>query len=325
MSNSQINKAPAKEDLLDALKRVQKYAHKTPVLSSSGINDITGAKLFFKCENFQKVGAFKFRGGINSIFQLSETEMNKGVATHSSGNHGQAVALAAKMRNIPAYIIMPENSARVKVEAVKSYGANLIFCENSLQAREEKLNEILDEKAACFIHPYDDYRVIAGQSTSAQELIADYPNLDIIIAPVGGGGLISGSALAAKYFSPETEVIGSEPEGADSASLSIKNKNWSTVDNPDTICDGLRASIGKKNYDIISQTVSDVYRVNDKDVIIAMKLIWERMKIVIEPSCAVPLAAIMTNKDRFKDKNVGVILTGGNVDFDNISELFKEI
>ncbi|MEQ8359610.1 MAG: pyridoxal-phosphate dependent enzyme [Cytophagales bacterium] len=316
---------PNKEDLLTALKRVQEYAHKTPVLSCSGINKIVGAELFFKCENFQKIGAFKFRGGINTIFQLSEDEMQKGVATHSSGNHGQAVALAAKMRNIPAYIVMPQNSTKVKIEAVRSYGAELIFCDNSLQAREDKLNEIISETGAHFVHPYDDYRVIAGQSTSAQELIQDYPKLDIIITPIGGGGLISGTALAAKYFSPRTEVIGSEPEGADSAAISLQKHRWTTIADPNTICDGLRASIGEKNFDIISKNVSTVFRVSDREAISAMKLIWERMKIVIEPSCAVPLAAIIKNKDRFKNKRVGLILTGGNVDLNSISELFKEI
>ncbi len=318
-------KIPGETDLKSALKRVQQYAHNTPVLTNQGINEITESKLFFKCENFQKIGAFKFRGGINTIFQLDETEMKKGVATHSSGNHGQAVALAAKMRNIPAYIVMPQNSTKVKIEAVRSYGAELIFCDNSLQAREDKLKETINKTGAHFVHPYDDYRVIAGQSTSAQELIEDNPDLDIIITPIGGGGLISGTALAVKYFSPKTEVIGSEPDGADSASLSLKSKKWSTIDEPSTICDGLRASIGEKNYTIISENVSTVFRVSDREAISAMKLIWERMKIVIEPSCAVPLAAILKNKERFKNKRVGLILTGGNVDLNSVSEMFKEI
>ncbi len=322
---SENETVPRKNVLETALLRVQKYAHKTPVLTSASINEMLSSSLFFKCENFQKIGAFKFRGGINTVFQLSYEEMRKGVATHSSGNHGQAVALAAKLRGIPSYIVMPKNSTKVKIDAVNSYDANLIFCDNNLQARENKLNEVLKDTGAHFIHPYDDYRVIAGQSTSAQELIADFPDLDIIIAPIGGGGLISGTALAVKYFSPNTVVMGSEPEGADSGFLSKANNKWVKVDQPITICDGLRASIGEKNFGIITEYVEDIFRVSDREAVAAMKLVWERMKIVIEPSCAVPLAAIMTNKDRFKNKKVGIILTGGNVDLNTVSELFKEI
>ena len=238
-------------------------------------------------------------------------------------NHGQAVALAAKIRGIPAFIVMPENSTRVKIDAVRSYGAEVVFCDNSLQAREDKLEEVLVQKDAYFIHPYDDWRVIAGQSTASQELIKQSPDLDIIITPIGGGGLISGTALAANYFSPNVRVYGSEPHGADSAYRSVEGKQWIKVDYPETVCDGLRASIGEKNFEVISRYVDKIFRVSDHEAIHAMKLIWQFMKIVIEPSCAVPLAAILANPDQFSGKKVGVILTGGNIDLDSLSDFFK--
>lgn len=323
MSYSQTE-IPGRETLLEARRRVSAYAHHTPVLRNSGLNEKSGAELFFKCENFQKVGAFKFRGAVNTVFQLPEQYLKRGVATHSSGNHGQAVALAAKMKGIPAYIVMPENSTKVKIDAVKGYGAELIFCENSLRAREEKTEEVISETAAHFIHPYDDYRVIAGQSTAAQELIADHPDLDIIITPIGGGGLISGTLLAAKYFSEKIKVVGGEPKGADSAFLSFANHKLIKVSHPDTLCDGLRASIGEKNFEIIDKHVHQIYRVSDQQALEAMKLIWQRMKIVIEPSCAVPLAVILANPVDFTGKKVGVILTGGNVDLPSLAAYFKD-
>jgi threonine dehydratase len=323
MAHSQTE-IPDRKELLSSRERVGKYAHHTPVLTNSGLNDLSGAELYFKCENFQKVGAFKFRGAVNTVFQLPEEYLQQGVATHSSGNHGQAVALAAKMKGIPAYIVMPENSTRVKIEAVKGYGAKVLFCENSLQAREDKLYETINETGAYFIHPYDDYRVIAGQSTAAQELMEDCKDLDIIVTPIGGGGLISGTLLAANYFSRGVKVIGGEPKGADSAFLSFANHKWVKVNHPNTVCDGLRASIGEKNFEIIDKYIEQIYRVSDRQALEAMKLIWERMKIVIEPSCAVPLAVILANPDYFAGKKTGVILTGGNVDLSALAGFFKD-
>lgn len=315
---------PGKEDIQKAAERIAKYAHRTPILRSSSIDEMTGAKLFFKCENFQKVGAFKFRGAINTAMQLEEGDLMKGLATHSSGNHGQAVALAAKMNNVPAYIVMPKNSTKAKIEAVKGYGAKVILCENSLAAREEELNKVVEEKGAYFIHPYDDFRVIAGQGSSAYELIEDVDDLDIIVTPIGGGGLISGSALSAAYFGEKIEVIGVEPEGADSASKSIEAGQWTDVPHPNTVCDGLRAGIGKKNFEVISQFVNHTFRVSDKEAVQAMRIIWERMKIIVEPSCAVPLAGILKKPELFRNKKVGIILTGGNIDPEYVSEMFKQ-
>lgn len=314
---------PEKDALLEAKRRVQKHAHITPVLENSGINEKVEARLFFKCENFQKVGAFKFRGAINTIFQLDEKNIKQGVATHSSGNHGQAIALAARMKGIPAYIVMPKNSTKSKIEAVHSYGAEVILCDNSLKAREEELEKVLEDKGAYFVHPYNDYRVIAGQSTSAQELIDQVKDLDVIVTPIGGGGLISGTLLAVQYFSFGTKVYGVEPEGANSAYLSHRNHKLTPIPDPETVCDGLRAGIGEKNYQIIEKYIEDVYCVSDEEALKAMQLIWERMKIVIEPSCAVPLAGLLKNVEVFRNKRIGIILTGGNVDFTSLSEFFN--
>ncbi|MBK7029406.1 MAG: pyridoxal-phosphate dependent enzyme [Bacteroidales bacterium] len=303
-----------KEDILEAGKRIRNYIHRTPVLSSASINEITGAKIFFKCENLQKAGAFKMRGASNALLLLNEQLRIKGVATHSSGNHAAALALAAKNLGIKAYVVMPSNSSRVKIAAVESYGGMITFCEPTLEARESTLKLLLAKLGATEIHPYNNLNIIAGQATAAKELIEDCPNLDIIIAPVGGGGLLSGTALATHNFSPATIVIGAEPEGAKDAFLSFQqNKIIPSID-PDTIADGLRTSLGSYTFPLIRKHVSEIQLASDQEIIEAMRLIWERMKILIEPSSAVPLAIILKNKDFYAGNNVGIILSGGNVE-----------
>ena len=305
---------PGREDILKAAERIQSYLHRTPVLTCSAIDQLTGATIYFKCENFQKAGAFKSRGATNAVFSIDPYDLKQGVATHSSGNHAAALARAARLKNIPAYIVMPENSSKVKIAAVKTYGGIITFCKPTLEAREEKLNEVLKETYAFEIHPYNNYSIIAGQATAALELIQDQPELDIIIAPVGGGGLLSGTALASHYFSPATKVIAAEPSGADDAYQSFYQKKLIPSVNPDTIADGLRTSLGSLTFPIIRRLVSDVLTVNDQATIEAMKFIWERMKIIIEPSSAVALAMVIKYKQRFEGQKIGIILSGGNVD-----------
>ncbi|MBL3654708.1 pyridoxal-phosphate dependent enzyme [Fulvivirga sp. 2943] len=310
-----MNIKPTAQDIEEAHERVSPYIHYTPVYSSESINKIARAEIFFKCENFQKVGAFKARGGMNAVLSLSDEERQKGVATHSSGNHAQAVALAAQLQGIPAHIVMPSNSAKVKMEAVRGYGANLIECEPTLQAREETLQKVISETGASMIHPYNDYRIIQGQATAAKELIESVNEpLDYILTPVGGGGLLSGTSLSAHYWSNRTQVIGCEPEGADDAFRSFQTKTLVPMVNPDTIADGLRTSLGEKPFDIIKEHVSDILLANDNEIAAAMKMVWERMKIIIEPSAAVPLAVLLRNKELFEGKKVGIIISGGNVD-----------
>jgi len=293
---------------------VQKYAHRTPVLTSSSINTIVGGKLFFKCENLQKVGAFKFRGACNAVFSLSEDDAQKGVATHSSGNHAAALALAAKMRGVAAHIVMPDNSPEIKKKAVAGYGANITFCEPTLQARESTLAKVIDETDATEIHPYNNFFVIAGQGTAAKELIEDYGEFDVIIAPVGGGGLLSGTAISTKHFLPDCKVIAAEPAGADDAFRSFYEKKIIPSVQPKTIADGLLTSLGERNFSIIMEKVDDIVTVSEEKIVEAMRMIWERMKIIIEPSSAVPLAAILEGKIDIQDKKVGIILSGGNLD-----------
>jgi len=314
---------PTKAEISRAAERILPYLHRTPVLTSHALNNISGVSLYFKCENFQKVGAFKARGATNAVQCIENYEIKNGVATHSSGNHAAALAMAAKIKNIPAYIVMPDNSSKVKIEAVKSYGGKITFCEPTLQAREDMLESILSDTNAIEIHPYNNYNIIAGQATAAMELIEDYPQLDAIIAPVGGGGLLSGTALAAKYFAPGIKVLGAEPSGADDAYQSFYQKKFIPVNNPNTIADGLRTSLGSLTFPIVSQCVSEIYTVSDQAIIEAMKLIWERMKIIIEPSAAVGLAAIIKHKNQFAGLKIGVILSGGNVDLTQLPWLNK--
>ncbi len=304
----------SQEDIANAHERIKSYIHRTPILTSESVNEIAGCELYFKCENFQKIGAFKARGGVNAVLSLPEDKRKNGVVTHSSGNHAQAIALAAKMAGVPAYIVMPKTAPEVKKKAVLGYGAEVTFCEPTQQSREENAARIQDETGATFISPYNDYSVITGQATCAKELLEDQADLDMVIAPVGGGGLLAGTALTVHYNQPQVEVFAGEPEGAQDTYLSMQTGVLTKVDSPKTIADGLLATMGDKNFEIIKELVKEVFPVNDDEIVEAMRLIWERMKIIIEPSCAVPVAAILKNKEVFAGKKVGVILTGGNVD-----------
>eukprot|EP00475_Leptophrys_vorax_P005582 TRINITY_DN13369_c0_g1_i1.p1 TRINITY_DN13369_c0_g1~~TRINITY_DN13369_c0_g1_i1.p1 ORF type:complete len:353 (+),score=78.10 TRINITY_DN13369_c0_g1_i1:49-1059(+) len=329
-----MSSTPTLADLLKTFQRIRPYVTKTPVLTSSSINhivsqrllgDSTGkqpAELFLKCENFQKVGAFKFRGACNAMLTLSPEQLRNGLATHSSGNHAAAIALAAKMRGVPAYIVMPNNAPQLKKDAVKGYGAEIIFCEPTLQARESTLEKVVQETGAHFVHAYDDYRVIQGQSTACIELLQygwdEGFCFDIILAPVGGGGLLSGTALASKYLSPSTQVIACEPLNASDAFQSFKSGKFVPSKNPKTICDGLLTSLGEKNFAIIRKYVDDIVTVKEETIVEAMRMIWERMKITIEPSCAVTLGAILEGKIDIEGKKIGMIISGGNVDLEKL-------
>lgn len=313
-----INKFPNKQDIIDAYFRINKYIHHTPIMTSELVNKHAQCEIFFKCENFQKMGAFKMRGATNAILQLNFEEQAKGVATHSSGNFAQALALAAKTFNIPAHIVMPSNAPQIKKDAVKGYGGIIYECEPTQNAREAKLNKIVEKTGASFIHPYNDINVILGQATAAYELIKDSNELDFLIAPVGGGGLISGTALSAKYFTKSTFVYGGEPSGADDAWQSLQKGKIIPSINPQTIADGLRTSLGDKTFPIIQELVKDIILVEESEIIESMRFIWERMKIIIEPSSAVAFAVVLKNKNIFKGKKVGIIISGGNVDLSNL-------
>ena len=310
------------DHIVDAHVRIRLLINRTPVFTSNTINKISGAKVFFKCENFQKIGAFKIRGGMNAVLSLPEEKRKKGIATHSSGNHAQAIAYAAREVGTKAFIVMPNNSPQVKVDAVKGYGAEVFFCEPNQQAREKLLNDVVEKTGAEFIHPYNNYDVITGQATCAKELIEEVPALDCIIAPVGGGGLLSGTLLSAKYFSPSTVVYAGEPEGAADAVLSIRNNKIEKAPYVKTIADGLLTTLGDKTFPIIKQYVKDILTVSDEEIIAVMRLVYERMKLVVEPSAVVPLAALIKNKELFSRKRVGVILSGGNVELKKLGEWF---
>ncbi len=314
---------PDKETIEQAHKRIGPHTLRTPVLTSDDINSLAGCQLFFKCENLQKIGAFKARGAMNAVLSLSADELKKGVATHSSGNHAQALARAAKLVGVKAYIVMPRTSAEIKKRGVLSFGGEIFECEPTLQARESMLADVVKKTGATEIHPFNNYAVIAGQATAAKELFEDQEQLDIIIAPVGGGGLLSGTALSAQYFSPSTEVIAAEPAGADDTYRSMQSGKIEPSQ-ANSIADGLLTSLGDKTFPIIQKHVKDVVTVTDAEIIAAMRLIWERMKIIVEPSCAVPLAAVLKAKEKFANKKVGVILSGGNVDLDKALKLFAE-
>lgn len=309
---------PTAEEILQAAARIRPYVNRTPVITSSTLNRMMGTELFFKCENLQKVGAFKARGATNAVFSLEESQTIHGVATHSSGNHAQALSWAASLRNLPAFIVMPENSSPVKINAVKDYGGIITFCKPTLAAREETLNEVITATGAVEIHPYNDLRIIAGQATAAAELLEDIQDLDILLTPVGGGGLLSGTALSAHYFSPKTKVIAAEPEQANDAWQSFTQKKFIPSLHPDTIADGLRTSLGTLTFPIILEHVDSIVTVTEGSIVRAMRLVWERMKILVETSSAVPVAALMDNKIEVKGKKVGVILSGGNVDLDHL-------
>lgn len=309
---------PEYRHIEEAAKRIKPYANKTPVLTSRSLNKMAGGDLFFKCENFQRAGAFKFRGACNALFSLSDFQAKNGVATHSSGNHAQAVALSAKLRGIDAHIVMPENSPKIKVAAVKGYGANVTFCESNQKAREEGLKKIVNKTGAHFIHPYDNENVIAGQGTAAKELLDEIPDLDMILAPVGGGGLMSGTSIAARFLQPGIQIIGAEPELANDAYLSFTLGKRQFPDTTQTIADGLRTTLSERTFRIISQNVNQIITVSEEAIVRSMRHIWERMNIIIEPSCAVPFAAICKGEVEMTGKKAGIILTGGNVDLDHL-------
>jgi len=313
-----LHNPPLAEEILLAHARISPYINRTPVMTSGTLNRFLDARVFFKCENFQKVGAFKARGATNAVLSLDETLISKGVATHSSGNHAQALSWAASLRKIPAYIVMPENSSRVKVDAVKEYGGIIRFCKPTLAAREETLMEVISETGAIEIHPYNNLSIIAGQATAAKELLDEIHAPDLILAPVGGGGLLSGTALSAHYFSPQTSVIAAEPEKANDAWMSFTRKEFVPSVNPQTIADGLRTSLGSFTFPIILDHVENIVTVSEESIITAMRFTWERMKILIETSSAVAVAALLENKVDVKGKKVGVILSGGNVDLDDL-------
>ena len=304
--------------IIKSYKRIIPFIHQTPVLTSESINELFGCKLYFKCENFQKVGAFKYRGATNAVQLLPDDDLKNGVATHSSGNHAQALSLAAKVKGIKAFIVMPENSKKVKVDAVKAYGGEITFCEPTLKSREETLEKVVQKINATFIHPYHNFNIICGQGTAAFEFINEVKDMNIIISPVGGGGLLSGTSIAAKSLNPKIKVIAAEPKNADDAYRSFYAKKLFPSINPNTIADGLLTSLGDMNFKIILKYVDEIITAKEDSIISAMKLIWERMKIIIEPSAAVTLAIIIENKKKFRSQNIGLILSGGNVDFDHL-------
>ncbi len=309
---------PHFKDVEEAHFRISAVVHRTPVMHSVSINAITGGNLFFKCENFQKVGAFKFRGASNAVFSLNDSEALRGVATHSSGNHAAALALAARSRNIAAHIVMPSTSPAIKKTAVESYGGRITLCEPTLKARESTLAEVVALTGATEIHPYDNFHVIAGQGTAVKELLEDWGEFDVIIVPVGGGGLLSGTAITVKHLLPNCMVIAAEPAGADDAYRSFHTKTLHPSVNPTTIADGLLTSLGQRNFQIINEKVDDIVTVTEENIVNAMRIIWERMKIIVEPSAAVPLGAIIEGKIDVSGRKVGIILSGGNLDLGNL-------
>jgi threonine dehydratase len=309
---------PTQKDVEAAYLRVRSFVHRAPVLSSTLLNELVGAEIIFKCENFQKMGAFKMRGAVNAIQQLSDEQKHAGVVTHSSGNFGQAVSLAARSLGVKAYIVMPENTTTVKQDAVKCYGGIIVPCKSTLGAREVETKRIQKETGAIFLHPSNDMDVILGNATATVELLEDHPNLDCILTPIGGGGLIAGTALAAEYFGTNCEVIGGEPFEVDDAYRSLLSGKIETNKTTNTIADGLRTNLGDKNFPIIQELVTEIIRVEEDEIVQALRLIWERLKIVVEPSSAVPLAALLREQQKFQHKKIGIVLTGGNVDLSNL-------
>jgi threonine dehydratase len=312
---------PTKESITAAHERIKPYVHRTPVMTSEGINSIAGCKIFFKCENFQKVGAFKARGALNAVLSLSPEERKKGIATHSSGNHAQAVARAASLVKTDSFIVMPKTAPEIKKKGVLGYGGKIFECEPTVESREGMLKEVIQKTGATEVHPFNNYKVIEGQATAAKELFEEVPDLDVLVAPVGGGGLLSGTLLATKYFSPKTQVYAGEPAGADDTFRSMQSGKIEQSQ-ANTIADGLLTSLGDKTFAIIREHVKEVITVSDSEIIDAMKIIYERLKVVIEPSGAVPFAAVLKAKEKFKDKKVGIIFSGGNVDLERVAKLF---
>jgi threonine dehydratase len=315
---------PTGGDIIAASRRVEPYIRRTPVLTCDDINDRYSTEIFFKCENFQQAGSFKSRGACNNLLQLTPEERQRGVCSHSSGNHGGTLARAAKLFGMEALIVMPKNSERVKIEAVKNYGGKIFFCDPTLEARETTLQQLQQQTGAIEIHPYNNLRTITGQATACKEFLEQCEgNLDIIITPVGGGGLLSGTALSAHYFGENVRVVAGEPEGADDATRSFYSRTLIPVEQPKTIADGLRTSLGSYTFPIISNYVYDIYPVSEEAIIEALRLIFDKMKIVVEPSSAVALAVVMENISKFIGKKTGIILSGGNIDAQRMAELMR--
>lgn len=318
MSDNKTLYIPTFDDVKAARERISPHIHRTPVLTSSYLDELTGAQLFFKCENFQKAGAFKVRGASNAVFGLSEDMLEKGVATHSSGNHALSLSYAAGRRGIPVTVVMPRTAPQAKKDAVKGYGGVIVECEPSTSSREETFARVVAETGAEFIHPYNDPRVISGQATCSLELNEQVENLDAVIAPIGGGGMISGTCLALSNVAPDIAIYAAEPVNADDAARSFKAGHIIADDAPDTIADGLKVPLKDLTWHFVSNHVTDILTATEEEIVEAMKVTWKRMKIVMEPSSAVPLATILKNRELFAGKRVGVIITGGNVDLDNL-------
>jgi len=312
------SKTPCFGDIQQAARRIAPYVHRTPVMTSRAINEATAAEVFFKCENLQKIGAFKIRGATNAVFSLPDSKTGYGVTTHSSGNHAAALAQAARWRAITATVVMPENAPLIKKKAVAGYGARIIYCEPTLQAREDTVAQVIKETQAEFVHPYDNPHVIAGQGTAVLEFLEQVDALDAVITPVGGGGLLSGTALTVNTLSNSTRVYGAEPQNVNDAWLSLKTGRIMPVPDKQSVADGLLTSLGELNFPIIQKHVTGIMTVSETSIISAMRLIWERMKLIVEPSAAVTLAALLKNPDQFSGQRVGIILSGGNVDLEKL-------
>ena len=306
------------KDIESAHERIQPFIHRTPVLTNTSLNDETGANLFFKCENFQKAGSFKIRGATNAVELLSNNDFNKGVATTSSGNHGAALSMAVSRRGGTTKVVMPHNTPLIKVNNVKRNGGEVVWCDPDQKFRESVLKEVVDKTGSTVIHPYNDERIMAGQGTCAKELLEDVPKLDAIVSPVSGGGLLSGSLIAAKTMSPSIKVYGAEPKEADDAYRSLKKGFIVANKTIDTICDGLRAQIGTKTFPVIQELVDEIITIDEQEVVESLRMVWERLKIIVEPSCSITLALVLKRKALFEGQNVGLILSGGNVDLNEL-------
>jgi threonine dehydratase len=314
---------PTYQDVIDAHERIMPYIHRTPVLTSTFLNELTGAELFFKCENYQKAAAFKVRGASNAVFGLSDEQAARGVATHSSGNHALSLAYAAGRRGIPCYVVMPHTAPQAKKDAVIGYGGQITECEPSTSNREEVFAEVQAKTGADFVHPYNDPRVIAGQGTCSRELVEQVPDLDAVVAPIGGGGMISGTCLTLSNIAPNVKIYAAEPEQADDAARSFRAGRIIADDAPVTVADGLKVPLKELTWHFVSRHVTDIMTASEQEIVDAMRLTWARMKIVMEPSSAVPLATILKNRDVFVGKRVGIIITGGNVDLDRLPWMYK--
>jgi threonine dehydratase len=314
---------PTFQDVLDAHERIRPYVHRTPVLTSTYLNDLTGAELFFKCENFQKAAAFKVRGASNAVFGLSDEMAARGVATHSSGNHALSLAYAAGRRGIACHVVMPSTAPQAKKDAVIGYGGKITECEPSTSSREEVFAQVEAQTGADFVHPYNDPRVIAGQGTCSRELVEQVEGLDAVVAPIGGGGMISGTCLSLSNIAPDVKIYAAEPQQADDAARSFRAGHIIADDAPVTVADGLKVPLKELTWHFVSNHVTDILTASEQEIIDAMRLTWARMKIVMEPSSAVPLATILKNRDVFAGKRVGIIITGGNVDLDRLPWMYK--